>query len=701
VDDLRTFVTEYDYDSFGKMKNLIYPDGEILTYSYDEAGQLTAIDGEKDGIRYAYLSDMGYDKFGQTVYQKLGNGDETHYTYDIRQRLQSQKIDTKNGLLTQNAYSYDAVDNILGITTTNYSHSYSYDALNRLIAAYGTAGENSYNERFSYDKMSNFLSKTTFTKKGLEEMTRNLTYTYNTSKPHAVSEVGGTSISYDKNGNPIVLESDTLFRYMVWDEENRLTCLTDDSYRSIYTYNHAGERVVKSHGPTESAYINGALQGVIHHNENTYTIYVNPFLVQTAQGFTKHIYNGNQRIATKLGTGEFKNRFVQDNYTQTAGNKDYIQKLNAIEHSREAYVKGHNTPPGVPTQKGLTGDVEFIAEAYPVVEFGNYDIPEGWENALAKPSQTGVPAQWENPNTTGFDSDGEEETNLYFFHSDHLGSTNYLTDKDGVVQQSLVYMPYGEILSETKTYSNPYKFNGKELDTETGLAYYGARYYSPELGVWYGVDPLMEKYPAFSPYVFCAGNPVRFVDVDGRDYGLLINDENKTITIKATYYTNSESKESAEQATSFFNEQSGNFTYKYNKQKYTVNFDLKVKEVENPDFELAKDNSGESNSYVIKDDNNPRFNENTNGRTFNGKRIIVKKSRKDTLSGTHEVGHTLGLIHSDSGIMTSFSNDSNRTNKLLKSDVKSMIKYPLKGKINYENDIQKNTKKHAGKGKLL
>ena len=168
------------------------------------------------------------------------------------------------------------------------------------------------------------------------------------------------------------------------------------------------------------------------------------------------------------------------------------------------------------SQKGLTGDVEFISEAYPVVEFGNYDIPEGWENALAKPTQTGVPAQWETPNSTGFESNGEEETNLYFFHSDHLGSTNYLTDKEGVVQQSLVYMPYGEILSETKTYSNPYKFNGKELDTETGLAYYGARYYSPELSVWYGVDPLMEKYPQNGAYVFCNANPVRFVDLDGK-----------------------------------------------------------------------------------------------------------------------------------------------------------------------------------------
>ncbi len=384
-----------------------------------------------------------------------------------------------------------------------------------------------------------------------------------------------------------------------------------------------------------------------------------------------------------------------------AGNKDYIQKLNAIEKSREAYVKGHNTPPGVPTQKGLTGDVEFISEAYPVVEFGNYDIPEGWENALAKPTQTGVPAQWENPNTTGFESDGEEETNLYFFHSDHLGSTNYLTDKDGVVQQSLVYMPYGEILSETKTYSNPYKFNGKELDTETGLAYYGARYYSPELSVWYGVDPLMEKYPASSPYVFCAGNPVKFVDVDGRDYGVLKNDENKTITIKATYYTNLESKESAEQATSFFNEQSGKFTYKYNKQKYTVNFDLEVKEVENPDFALAIDNSKTSNEYVICSDNDRNISSNSNGRTFRGNRIVVKNSKKYASTGAHEVGHTLGLIHSISGLMTSSEEDENRSNIISQKEVNSMIDFALKRKVNKEYSNYSGTNIKAGKGVLL
>jgi RHS repeat-associated protein len=66
-------------------------------------------------------------------------------------------------------------------------------------------------------------------------------------------------------------------------------------------------------------------------------------------------------------------------------------------------------------------------------------------------------------------------------------------------------------------YNSPYKFNGKELDEETGLYYYGARYYDPKVSIWLSVDPLAEKYPNVSPYVYCLNNPVRFIDPDGRE----------------------------------------------------------------------------------------------------------------------------------------------------------------------------------------
>ena len=79
------------------------------------------------------------------------------------------------------------------------------------------------------------------------------------------------------------------------------------------------------------------------------------------------------------------------------------------------------------------------------------------------------------------------------------------------------YLPYGEALADehTVTDTQPYKFSGKELDSETGLYYFGARYYNPKLALWYGVDPLAEKYPNMGGYVYTAANPIIFTDPDG------------------------------------------------------------------------------------------------------------------------------------------------------------------------------------------
>lgn len=64
--------------------------------------------------------------------------------------------------------------------------------------------------------------------------------------------------------------------------------------------------------------------------------------------------------------------------------------------------------------------------------------------------------------------------------------------------------------------STDYKFNGKELDSETGMYYYGARYYTPELSIWLSVDPKSDNAPNFSPYSYCFHNPVKLIDPDGK-----------------------------------------------------------------------------------------------------------------------------------------------------------------------------------------
>ena len=66
---------------------------------------------------------------------------------------------------------------------------------------------------------------------------------------------------------------------------------------------------------------------------------------------------------------------------------------------------------------------------------------------------------------------------------------------------------------------NRYKYNGKESQSFADINYldYGARMYDPELGRWFNNDPLAEKYYTMSPYVYCANNPIKYIDPDGRD----------------------------------------------------------------------------------------------------------------------------------------------------------------------------------------
>ena len=63
-----------------------------------------------------------------------------------------------------------------------------------------------------------------------------------------------------------------------------------------------------------------------------------------------------------------------------------------------------------------------------------------------------------------------------------------------------------------------YTFSAKEKDSETGLSYFGSRYYSSDLSIWLSVDPMSDKYPSLSPYVYCADNPVKLVDPNGEEY---------------------------------------------------------------------------------------------------------------------------------------------------------------------------------------
>ncbi|MDD4210521.1 MAG: RHS repeat-associated core domain-containing protein [Bacteroidales bacterium] len=114
-----------------------------------------------------------------------------------------------------------------------------------------------------------------------------------------------------------------------------------------------------------------------------------------------------------------------------------------------------------------------------------------------------------------------QETELFYYHPDHLGSTGMVTDNSSIISQGFLYAPFGEIISEYtpgwETDRIPkYAFNAKELDEENGMYYYSARYYAPPTFI--SRDPMFEKYPSISPYTYCANNPMKYVDPTGEDW---------------------------------------------------------------------------------------------------------------------------------------------------------------------------------------
>ena len=111
----------------------------------------------------------------------------------------------------------------------------------------------------------------------------------------------------------------------------------------------------------------------------------------------------------------------------------------------------------------------------------------------------------------------DPENGLYFYHTDHLGSSSWITDASGAVNQHIQYLPFGEqfIYQRNSSWDVPYTFSGKEKDSETGYSYFGARYYSSDLSVWLSVDPLASRYPNESPYCYAGLNPVMITDPNG------------------------------------------------------------------------------------------------------------------------------------------------------------------------------------------
>ena len=684
--------------------------------SYNLGGLVDHVRGYKS-YSYDYVNKIGYDKFEQRTYLKYCNGAETFYSYDPqRRRLQNLAVNVGGKSIMDNAYSYDAVSNVLGVQNNaplpqsgkaggQMSHSYTYDALYRLSSATGTykGTDNktaSYTLAMGYDNMHRITSKKQhLSQSGVQfDGTLNagyeLAYTYQKGdgKKFQLDNVcdinyrteetptdsatinNGHKYEYDANGNLVYINTSRVKKdgkedekaseqKFKWDEENRLLAADENGFVSNYWYDADGERTVKTSGENEAIYVNSEFSGG---NTGTarFSLYVSPYLVAGQGGkYTKHIYIGSQRIVSKLG--DLASYGADPRRIPYAGNEadglkvdyksKYGQQLQAIKDNYRTFDIAYN---------GQDND--------DYVNGKGFCCDDNTPEAVQARAMAGTRTARAKAIDGNFKPNDDYEKMQFYYHPDHLGSSSYITNLDGEVSQHIEYVPFGEVFIEERnnTWNTPYLFNAKELDEETGLYYYGARYMDPKISMWLGVDPLMEKYPSVTGYCYTMDNPIRFIDPDGRD-GMVTGNGTETdpyiITAKYFYKkgTLDESqKQGLNDAINAYNNLGGGSGIKVKEQNRTfyAKYNLSAEEVKDV-------NEARLNTCFETTSGEPRYYGNIVGtEVYNGNEYgsannfridfnveNIKKGIEEgidsrdinTSTAIHEIGHNLGAEHSD------------------------------------------------------
>ena len=368
------------YDSMDRVLTTTYPDGEVVQSVYNQSGNLNNLSGNMtyvNGIDYTPYGKISKIQYGNGVqmvynyYDQAGEYDNSAGTYHSY-RLKQIQVSKAGGDIFNLGYEYDRAGNVKvkrDLNQSNFTEEYSYDDLNRLIGS----GSPAYGySLYRYDEINNILEKDL------------RTYQYSSTQPHAVTDDGQYTYTYDANGN-MIGRSDG--RIITWDYENRVKLISDGG---SYAYDPSGRRIKKTENGVTTYYF--------------FATYEEEYQDGTKTKSVKFYFAGDQRVA-------------------------------------------------------------------------EYSSIEG----------------------------------LRYYHQDHLGSSVALTDITGALAFRANYTPYGSDAFTQGSTLIKYKFTGQEKDF-SGLYYYGARYYDPELGRFISPDVNLD---GLNRYTYCHNNPVIYNDPTG------------------------------------------------------------------------------------------------------------------------------------------------------------------------------------------
>ena len=547
----------FTYDSVGNLATTSDASGHVTAYQHDASNNLVAIIDALGGV-----TTHTYDKNSNRTASTDANGNTTTFSFDSLNRL----VSSTNPLGAMRLYSYDPAGNVVSFSDENgKTHVFGYDALNRRIAASyadGTTFTFAYDNNGNRTVMTDSTGKSEYTYDALNRLAsvllpsgRRVSYEYDAAgrrrsvtypdgkvvhyaydmANHLTSVVdwngATTSYGYDGRGKLVTVKgaSETSSAYK-YDAAGRLVEVRNayrhGTFTFLYTLDGVGNKLQLHTGGQDHDHLTyeyDALNRLTLWRDGegsatryTYDAVGNRLTARSRHGVLSYAYNRANQL-TDAGPVSYRydqsgNLISKGGIWPTTYRYDSLNRLTSIVGHRVSISNIYNGDGNRVSQRSNREAVEFVR-----------DVGGLFPSVLSKSGRDGTASfVYGNSIISGETPRAER----FGYQLDGIGSVVDLTSQAGSVARRIEYDPWGKILGqdvgESVDGDNPFRFAAGEFDSDSGLYYFLARYYDPELGRFLSSD----RFPGFSAapqthngYVYAGNNPLTLTDRGGTAFG--------------------------------------------------------------------------------------------------------------------------------------------------------------------------------------
>jgi RHS repeat-associated protein len=535
------YLTRYLYDAMGRINQVTFPDQSIINYNYNRYdGKLACITEGNDSL----ASFNNYTSESVASYVRYQNEVISNYSYDFLGRIDTLLTTRRAYVHRFSSYQWNQANKLKRIKdirptqfkeVMDYSESFAFNNAGRLKTATGPYNKqdtiNQVTNTYQYDLAGN---ETNFTQQTQGVNTSSYNIGYNNRKKHQISQINysnGSSSQYqfDATGNLKTIrgtENTVKYNFTPGGQLGSVNASPDSTRAVSFGYDPTGTRISKSAGDTTTFYINPLYEVVV--------------LADTAQPAVHTRYVGGTRgpiqakstsspAVTLLAAGDEAGKSLAHGtsyFDQIDFGKDFIF-FSLVLFITFAIWSSFYAGRWIWKRKKPTSSfsIRSLVETFVFKKEVNfYRAPwmtlkwhRPWVICIlcwsifisaVNPAQAQI-------KPGGYPDAGE----TLFFSYDDLESNVLVTDQSGGQVTIINYKPYGGVAQKKGKDNFRPKYTGKEIDNNTGLYYFGARYYNAEIGRFISPDPAMQY---SSPYLYGNDDPLSGTDPDGEFFVVII-----------------------------------------------------------------------------------------------------------------------------------------------------------------------------------